>query len=151
MNGVFPKEIENMINDYAISNYEKIGLNGREFIYEFEEGHGMTDRWFTVYQIEVNSGDNFAIITMGSQGEDDEDDEDEQGRMIAYASYCFIEYTDKDWFFTADSGEQGGTSSLDLYQKYKRSQKWKSIYTTCDFERKIIKGGWFGEYEVLIT
>lgn len=45
---VFPKGVDTMINDYAKPNYKRLFLDDPNFISDFEEGHAMTECWFTV-------------------------------------------------------------------------------------------------------
>lgn len=121
-NGIFPKEIDDIIHDYARANYEKLGLATRSFIDEFEYGHAMTECLFTIREIIVNESDDHAIITMSSTDEDDE----------IYYSYCAMKYDEHDYYLDSDSWMQGGFHNPTLYAKkkidYGNRKPWKSIY-----------------------
>ena len=104
------KDVKHIIDDYAKPNYEKIFLNPN-FISEFEEGHSMTDCWFTVTDILVNAADSHAIVVMTCPEE-----YPDEGTFICY---CAMSYDDQGYYLDSDSECQGGFGNYQLFLKRK--------------------------------
>lgn len=102
------------------TNYEKIGMTTRDFIYDFEYGQN-TETYSPIFEIIVNDSDNYAIIKTYYVPEADEDENSEEKVEV----YFILSYDDKR-AHALDHGFTGFKSLKENMEKYGKS--WKTIY-----------------------